>query len=143
MAGYVTYDWRKALLDATTGRTAITTATLYLGLATAVPLDPRTATLSNITEVVTAGYARKVLPAFDASVLTGGLTSSVVQAVNPNAFSFTAFSADQVTPIPYAFITSASTGTAAPIRYLFPLVETLNPLSGTPIDVPASGLILE
>lgn len=138
MAGYIPYVWRASLLEATTGRTAIATATVYLGLATDVPSDPLTATLANITEVTTAGYARVAVPAFSAAS-----TTPPVQETTPTQFQFTAFTADQDVPILYAFLTSASTGTGSPIRYLFPLADPLRPAANRPIEIPANTLVLE
>lgn len=138
MAGYVPYVWRASLLDATTGKAAITTATVYLGLATAVPTDPLSSTLANITEVSTAGYARVAVPAFAFAT-----TVNPVQATTPTQFQFAAFSADQVTPILYAFLTTAASGTGAPIRYLFPLADPLRPAANRPIEIPANTLTLE
>lgn len=138
MAGYVPNAWRAVLLEAAVGKTAISTATVYLGLATAVPDDPQTATLTNITEVTTAGYARKAIPAFGSAT-----TVSPVQIAVPTTFSFTALTADMTVPANYAFITAASSGTASPIRYIFELPEPVLGRTGEPINVPANSLIIE
>ncbi len=140
MAGYIPNAWRATLLEVTAGKTAVSTATLYLGLATAIPEDPLSSTLSNITEVTTAGYARKQIPAFGAATTS---SSGTVQITTPTQFQFDNFTADQVAPILYAFITSAASGTGAPIRYLLPLADALRPAANRPIEIPASTLILE
>lgn len=139
MAGYITNQWAARLLEATAGKTAITAGTVYLGLATAVPEDPLEATLSTITEVDTGiGYARMSIPAFNASS-----TVPPLRITTPTAFSFTAFTADQPIPAPYAFITDASSGTAGTLRYLFLLPIPVLGVAGEPLNIPASTLIIE
>jgi hypothetical protein len=138
MAGYIPNAYRAVLLEALAGRTATSTATLYLGLATNVPDNPLESTLANIAEVTTAGYARKSIPAFAAAS-----TVSPVQITVPTEFQFAAFTADQAEPANYAFITAAATGTGSPIRYIFQLTEPVRGLTGVPIVIPASTLIIE
>jgi hypothetical protein len=138
MAGYVPNAWVARLLEATTGKTAITTGTVYLGLALAVPTDPLTSTLATVTEVTTAGYARIAVPAF-------GSASTVypVQITTPTAFNFAAMSADMASPANYAFLTDALTGTAGNLRYIFELIEPVLGKAAEPINIPANTLIIE
>lgn len=138
MAGFVPNTWAARLLEATAGRTAISTATVYLGLAWSVPEDPLTATLANIQEVNTAGYARVAVPAFSAAV-----TTTPVKILTPTAFSFAAMSADMDREANFAFITDAQTGTTGNIRYLFELEVPVLGKSGVPLTVPASTLVIE
>ena len=138
MAGYVPNPWLARLQEALVGRTAITTATVYLGLATAVPDDPYSATLATITEVSTAGYARKVVPAFSAATLV-----DPVQITTPTAFTFNALTADMAVPANYAFLTDAASGTVGGLRYIFELTEPILGRTGEPISVPANTLIIE
>lgn len=138
MAGYVPNAFRALLLEALAGRTTMSSATVYLGLATAIPEDPLTATLTNITEVTTTGYARKAIPAFNAAS-----TTPPIQITTPTAFSFTAFTADMATPAYYAFVTAAASGTASPIRYIFELPSPVLAVSGVPVNIPANALIIE
>lgn len=138
MAGFVPNAWAARLLEATVGRTAIATSTTYLGLATALPDDPLTATLATITEVNTAGYARIAVPAFSAAS-----TTAPVKVTTPTAFSFAAFTADQTVEANYAFLCDVLSGTAGNIRYVFQLEVPVLGRTGVPINVPASTLIIE
>ena len=138
MAGYVPNEFRALLLEALAGRTAIGTATVYLGLATSIPDDPQTSTLATITEVAVAGYARVAIPAFSAAS-----TVSPVQITTATTFSFPNITADMDVPANYAFITAAANGTASPIRYIFELPTPVLARAGEPIRVPASSLIIE
>ena len=137
MAGYIPNAWVARLLEATAGKTAITTATVYLGLATAVPDDPLTSTLANITEVTTAGYARKVIPAFNSA------TTNPNQITTPTAFSFNALTADMTIPANYAFLCDVASGTAGIIRYIWETGEPLLGITGEPINIAANSLIIE
>lgn len=137
MAGYVPNEYRAVLLEALAGRTATTAVTVFLGLATAIPDDPLTSTLANITEVTTAGYVRKSIPAFSAAVVTPPSITT------PTAFNFVALTADMLIPANFAFITAASSGTASPIRYIFELPTPVLGRTGEPINIPASQLIIE
>lgn len=138
MAGYVPNAWAGRLLEATAGRTAITAGTVYVGLALTIPDDPLTATLANITEVTTAGYARKSVPAFNAAVLT-----PIPAITTPTAFSFTALTADMVQAAPFGFLCDVASGTAGTLRYIWDLPEAILGKSGEPITVPANTLIIE
>ena len=139
MAGFITNEWAARLLEATVGRTAITTTTAYLGLATAVPEDPLEATLATITEVPTSiGYARKSIPAFNAASVTPPL-----RITTPTAFSFTAFTLDQPIPATYAFLTDVASGTAGLLRYLYLLPIPVQGVAGEPLNIPASTLVIE
>lgn len=138
MAGFVPNAWAARLLEATAGKTAITTTTAYLGLATAVPDDPLTATLATITEVTTAGYARIAIPAFGSAT-----TVPPVKITTPTAFSFAAFSADQVLEANYAFLADVVSGTAGTLRYVFQLEVPVLGKTGVPLSIPASTLIIE
>jgi hypothetical protein len=138
MAGFVPNAWAARLLEATAGKTAITTSTVYLGLATAVPDDPLTATLATITELTTAGYARIAVPAFSAAS-----TTPPVKIATPTAFSFAAFSADQAIEANYAFLADVVSGTAGTLRYVFQLEVPVLGKSGVPLNIPASTLIIE
>lgn len=138
MAGFVPNAWAARLLEATSGRTAITSGTVYLGLARELPEDPLTAALNNIVEESTAGYARKAIPAFNAAT-----TTPPIQETTPTAFSFNAFTADATLAANYAFLTDAASGTAGLIRYVFQLEYPVLGRSGVPINIPASTLILE
>jgi hypothetical protein len=138
MAGFVPNAWAARLLEALAGKTAIATGNVYLGLATAVPDDPLTATLSNITEVAVGGYARKQVPAFDAAT-----TVAPIKITTPTAFAFDALTADMVDPALYAFLTDAAAGTAGTLRYLFQLEVPVLGRNGEPLTIPASTLIIE
>lgn len=142
MAGYVPYAWRAVLLEAMAGKTGIATGSLYFGLATAVPDNPYTATLSNITEVVTAGYARKLLPAFGSAT-----TVSPVQLTTPTAFAFNALTADMAIPANFGFLTPISSGVgsgaAGDLRYIFELAEPVLGRNGEALQVAANTLIIE
>lgn len=138
MAGFVPNEFRAVLLEALAGKTTITLGTVYLGLATALPVDPRTTTLATMTEVTTAGYARKAIPAFNAAS-----TVSPVQIVEPTAFAFNALTADMTVPALYAFITNVASGTAGLTRYVFELAEPIQGRSGEALNIPASMLIIE
>lgn len=138
MAGFVPNQTLARVLEALVGRTALPTATVYLGLAVGLPEDPFTATLATITEVTTAGYARKAIPAFNAAS-----TVAPIQETTPTAFSFNALTADMTVPANYAFITDAATGTTGLIRYIFELGEPILGKTGEPINIPANTLIIE
>lgn len=138
MAGFVPNAWAARLVEATAGKTAITTASMYLGLASAIPEDPLTATLANITEITGGGYARKVIPAFDSAT-----TTAPVKITTPTAFSFTAPTSDWTQAALYAFLTDAASGTAGTLRYLFELQLPVQGLTGQPISIPASTLVIE
>lgn len=138
MAGYVPNAWAARLLEATVGRTAITTGTVYVGLAVVVPDDPLTATLANIQEVTTAGYARKAVPAFNAAT-----TSPNPAITTPTQFNFNALTADMALAAPYAFLCDAASGTAGTLRYIWDLPEPVLAVSGVPITIPANTLIIE
>ena len=138
MAGFVPNAWAARLLEATAGKTAITASTLYLGLATAMPNDPLTATLANLTEVTTAGYARKQIPAFGSAS-----TTAPIKITTPTAFSFNAFTEDQATPANWAFLTDAASGTVGTLRYIFQLEVPVLGRNGEPLNIPASTLIIE
>src|SRR5690349_17739770 len=114
MAGFVPYAWQARLLEATAGKTAIATGTVYLGLAFSVPEDPLSSTLSTISEVNTAGYARIAVPAWSAATLV-----PPVRETTPTAFSFAAFTADQAQEANWAFLADVISGTAGNLRYLF------------------------
>ena len=138
MAGYMPNPWVGRMLEALVGKTAVSTGTVYLGLAWTVPDDPLTSTLANIGEVNTAGYARKAIPAFGTAV-----TSPIPAITTPTAFTFTAFTADMAAPAPYAFLTDAATGTAGTLRYLWELPSPIQVVANVPVNVPASTLIIE
>ena len=138
MAGYTPNAWAARLLEATSGRTPITATTTYLGLATSVPEDPLTATLANITEVTTAGYARIAVPTWSAASAV-----APVRQTTPTAFSFAAFTADQAVEANYAFLCDVLNGTAGILRYLFILETPVLGKAGEPLNVPASTLIIE
>lgn len=138
MAGIITKTWAGRLLEATAGRTAISAGTVYLGLAIAVPDDPSTATLSNITEVTTAGYARKAIPAFNAADITARPVITT-----PTLFSFNNLTADMTQGAPYAFLTDVASGTAGILRYIWLLPAPVLGVTGVPITVPASALTIE
>lgn len=138
MAGFVPNAWAARLLEATAGKTAITTGTVYLGLALTVADNPLTSTLATITEVSTAGYARIAVPAFSSATTTPPL-----KITTPTAFSFAAFSADQTLEAPWAFLTDVISGTAGNLRYLFQLANPVLGLAGNPLSIPASTLVIE
>ena len=138
MAGFVPNEYRVLLLEGLVGRTAISTATVYLGLALSLPTDPSTATLATISEVTTSGYARKAIPAFPAATL-----GPPVQMVHTTAFAFNVLTADMTTPAYFAFMTAASSGTAAPIRYIWELPGGVQGRTGEPINIPANMLVIE
>lgn len=138
MAGFTPNAWAARLLEATAGKTAITAGTVYLGLALEVPEDPLTATLANITEVTTAGYARIAVPAFSAAT-----TVAPIKETTPTAFSFAATSADMTLAANWAFLTDVLAGTAGIIRYVFALEYPVLGRAGVPINIPASTLVIE
>jgi hypothetical protein len=138
MAGYVPYKWVARLLEATAGKTAITTTTTYLGLAITVPDDPLTADLSTIVEVTTAGYARIAVPAWGSATL---IPPSKI--TTPTAFTFAGLTADMAYPANYAFLADVVSGTAGNLRYVFELETPVLGRVGEPINVPASTLIIE
>lgn len=138
MAGFVPNGWAARLLEATAGKTAITAGTVYLGLAWTMPDDPLTATLSTISEVNTAGYARIAVPAFGAAT-----TVAPVKITTPTAFSFAALTADMALEAPYAFLADVVSGTAGNLRYVFQLEIPILGKAGEPLTVPASTLIIE
>lgn len=127
-----------ATVPGTNTTAAALASTIYLGLALALPVDPTTSTLALITEVTTAGYARKLIPSFPAASAV-----APIQIVQPTTFAFNALSADMTTPAYYAFITDASTGTTGKIRYIFELPEPQQGRSGEALQVPASALVIE
>ena len=143
MAGFVPNEWAARLLEATAGKTAITTSAVYLGLAVNIPTDPLTATLDTIEEVVEVvdtgiGYSRVAVPAFNAATGT-----APVKITTPTEFSFTAFTADQTVEANYAFLTDAASGTAGTLRYVFELEVPVLGRAGQPLNIPASTLIIE
>lgn len=138
MAGFIPNAWLARLEEATAGKTAISTGTRYLGLATSLPTDRQTATLGSISEVTTAGYARVAVPAFAAAT-----TTAPVRITTPTTFTFAALSADMIVPANYAFLTDAASGTSGLIMYVFELSEPVLGLSGEPITVPGNTLIIE
>jgi hypothetical protein len=144
MAGFVTNQWAARLLEATAGKTAVSAGTVYLGLAWSVNEDPLTTTLQSLVtdgkEITTAGYARKAIPAFGSAT-----TTAPVKITTPTAFSFNAFTADQVGEAWWAFLCDASSGAAAgtTLRYLFRLETPVLGRAGEPLNIPASTLIIE
>lgn len=138
MAGMVPNGWAARLLEASAGKTSITAGTVYLGLALSVPDDPLESTLATITEVATTGYARIAVPAFDAAS-----TTAPVRITTPTQFQFAAFSADMTQEANWAFLTDAASGTVGDIRYLFQLEVPVLGLTGVPLVIPASTLIIE
>jgi hypothetical protein len=110
MAGFVPNEYLAILKEALLGKTTITSGSVYLGLARSLPADPTTAALANIQEVVTAGYARKLIPTANPSTVL-----SPSQIVVPTAFSFNALSADMVDAAFYAFVTDSSSGNGSNI----------------------------
>lgn len=137
MAGYIPNLYRATLLEVLAGRTAASTATVYLGLATSLANDPQTTTLANMVEVTTAGYARKAIPAFSAA------GNNPPQITTPTTFSFNALTADMLLPANWAFITNGSSGTGGDLRYIFDLADAVLGRNGEPINIPASSLIIE
>lgn len=144
MAGFVPNEFRAALLNALAGRVGIAATEdvdgsgLYLGLAHTVPDDPNTTTLSNLTEVATAGYARVEVPFFDPSS-----TSAPVRITTPTRFEFPELGADMAEGANYAFLTDAATGTAGVVRYVWPLASPLYGRFGEPLVIPANTLVVE
>jgi hypothetical protein len=138
MAGYVPNAWAATLLEATVGKTAIATSTVYFGLATMVPENPLDATLANITEVAVTGYARKAVPAFDPAVVT-----TPPKITTPTEFAFNAFTEDQTVEARWGFLTTAASGTTGSLRYVFELEIPVLGRAGVPLVVPASTLIIE
>jgi hypothetical protein len=138
MAGYVPYKWTARLLEATAGRTAIATGTVYFGLAVSLADDPLASDLTNITEVTTAGYARVAVPAFSAAT-----TAPPNKITTPTAFTFAALTADMVFAANYAFLCDAATGTAGNLRYIFELETPVLGRVGEPINIPAGSLVIE
>lgn len=139
MAGYVPKGWIARLLEGTVGRTAISTGSVYVGLALTVPDNPADATLANIGEVTTTGYARKIIPAFNAAVTTG--TNPTI--TTPTQFQFDAFTADMTQVAPYAFLCDVLSGTAGNIRYVWEVPGGIKAVAGVPVVIPASTLIIE
>lgn len=138
MAGFVPNAWAARLLEATAGRTGTGVGTVYLGLAHALPTDPLTSTLANITEVTTAGYARIAVPSFSAAS-----TTPPVRITTPTAFAFAAFTADMPYEANYAFLTDALSGTSGTLRYVFQLEVPVLGRTGEPLNIPASTLTIE
>ena len=138
MAGFVPNTWVARLLEATAGKTAITADTVYAGLASALPEDPYTVTLANLTEIVYTPYARVAVPAFGAAT-----TVSPLYITTPTQFTFATPTADMAVPATFLFLADAASGTVGNVRYVWPLAEPVQQRAGEPIIVPASTLIIE
>lgn len=138
MAGFLPNETRARTLEAIVGKTAVAIASRYVGLALALPADPATSTLATITEVTTAGYARKITPTWNAAT-----TVAPIQIVEPTAFAFNSLTADMVSPAYYAFLTDAASGTAGLIWYIWELTEPLQGRTGEPLNIPANMMTIE
>lgn len=106
MAGYMTPVTKQFLLDVMVGKAtafALPRST-YLGLATTLPLEA-VPTLANISEVVTPGYARVVVP-WDAAT-----AAEPVFVDNTSDLQLGPVTEDMV-PAFYAFLTDSATGNA-------------------------------
>lgn len=138
MAGYVPNESKALLLEAISGKTSMSSTTVYLGLALDLPADPTTATLSTILEVITAGYRRVTVPVFDSAS-----TVSPIQILVSSPFSFPALTADMTDAANFAFLTDASSGIVGKIRYVWELPTAIQGRNGESISVPANALIIE
>ena len=103
-----------------------------------MPDDPLTATLSTISEVATAGYARIAVPAWAAAS-----TVAPVRETTPTQFQFAALTADMTVEANYAFLADVLSGTAGNLRYVFQLETPILGKTGEPLVVPANTLIIE
>jgi hypothetical protein len=131
MAGGWTGSGAQLLLNRILRNTGTVPTTLYLGLATVAVTA--TDTLSTITEVATAGYARQAVT-FAAASGTNPATVS-----NSGAVTFT-FSADPPS-VTYAFITDAASGTSGTIFYRW-TGTAVDPGTGESIEVAIGALVV-
>lgn len=141
MAGFVPYEWQARILESTSGRTSVSSTTLYLGLAVIVPQDdPESTSLSTLTEVTTSGYQRVQIPVFDPAS-----TTPPIQITVSSDFAFAAVDEDMDddNAANYVFMTDAASGTSGVVRYVWELTEPVKALAGQPIKIPANQLIIE
>jgi hypothetical protein len=113
----------------------LTTRGTNLGLAISLPSD-EPATLANIVEVTTAGYARKAV--------TWGAVSTVepIQVTNSAAITLGPVTADMPQAF-YAFLTNVAAGTVGTLVYVWELTEPVAALANKPSFVPAGALVIE
>ena len=106
----------------------------FIGLAVSIPSDAPT--LSTITEITTAGYARKAV--------TWGAPSTVepIQVSNTGAITLGPVTAD-MPAANYAFLTDAASGTTGKLVYVWELTEPVAALANKPVYVPAGALVIE
>lgn len=120
-------------LDAMNGRVTQTASTRYLCLLSAAPST--TTTLSTMTEVSTAGYARQ-------AAAWGAATSADPRvAANTGLITFGPFSADPPN-IPYAGLATVSSGTAGDLDYIWTLDTPRDAASGDSIQVAIGALTM-
>lgn len=139
MAGFIPPENKKILLDLSNGKAAPAgyTGNRYLGLLTGLPEGTVSLATVNGFEVATAGYVRQLVAFNNATI-----TDDLVQAVNTAALTSANMGAD-MTPAPYAFITTVLSGYVGILCYVWQLSEPVAALSGKPFYLPANGLIVE
>lgn len=119
-------------IDAMTGRATQSARTMYVGLATVAVTDADT--LSTITEVSTAGYARQ-------AVTFGAPSGDPQVSANSAPVSFGPFTADPPS-VGYGFLTSAASGTSGEIVYRWAFDVAKDVGIGDSLQIPTGALTI-
>ena len=132
MSGQLSTVGANIALDAATGRATQSSRTVYLALLTVAPTD--STTLSSMTELTTAGYARQACtwsaPAGDPSLSS-----------NTATITFGPFSADPPS-VAYAALVSSSSGTSGDFIAYWTADVAQDATTGQSIQVSAGALTL-
>ena len=132
MPGQLSTVGANIALDAATGRATQTARTVYLALLTAAPTDSTTVT--TMTELTTAGYARQAC-AFSAPSGDPSLSS------NTGTLTFGPFTADPPS-VAYAALVSSASGTGGDFIAYWTANVAQDAASGQSIQVAPGALTI-
>lgn len=136
MAGQFSDAGSNKALDAVTGRVTVSSATTYLALLTAAPLD--TTALSGVSEYAATGYGRQAVT-WSAPTLNG---SSVPETSNTGALTFGPFTAGTGATITHCALVTAASGTSGSVLVYWNLDSPRTPSTNDSIEVSTGNLKL-
>ncbi|MFE9525244.1 hypothetical protein [Streptomyces sp. NPDC006631] len=131
--------WAAAALDFLTGRAVAYTAprSTYLALLTAdpTPEDGSAASMTTMSEITTAGYARQQV--------TWTAPAGVTKVTANNALLFYGpFTADMTDAASFAALVTTASGTAGQIIYVWPIDGPLQAATNESLQIAAGSLTL-
>lgn len=137
MAGDATYVGSAAAIDYLTGRALKYAAPFatYLALLTATP--DLGATIAQLAEVNTAGYARQQITWSAATAVTPPASSS-----NTGLVTFGPFTASMAVPVTDAVLLTAQTGTTGDVLYWWSLATPQQVSNGQSLQIATGQLVM-